>query len=28
LIRKKFPTFAAEIAETQTNSVHYFVRNK
>ncbi len=28
LIRKKFPTFAAEIAETMTNSVHYFVRNK
>ena len=28
LIRKKFPTFAAEIAETKTNSVHYFVRNK
>ena len=28
LIRKKFPTFAAEIAETETNSVHYFVRNK
>ena len=28
LIRKKFPTFAAEIAETQTNSVHYFVKNK
>jgi putative NIF3 family GTP cyclohydrolase 1 type 2 len=28
LIRKKFPTFEAEIAETKTNSVHYFVRNK
>ena len=28
LIRKKFPTFAAEIAETRTNAVHYFVRNK
>ena len=28
LIRKKFPTFAAAIAETETNSVHYFVRNK
>ena len=28
IIRKKFPTFAAEIAETKTNSVHYFVRNK
>ena len=28
LIRKKFPTFAAEIAETKTNSVHYFVSNK
>ena len=27
LIRKKFPTFAAEIAETRTNAVHYFVRN-
>jgi len=27
LIRKKFPTFAAEIAETKTNSVHYFVKN-
>ena len=27
LIRKKIPTFAAEIAETKTNSVHYFVRN-
>ena len=26
LIRKKFPTFAAEIAETKTNSVHYFVK--
>ena len=28
LIQKKFPTFAAVIAETNTNSVHYFVRNK
>ncbi|MBQ8958822.1 MAG: Nif3-like dinuclear metal center hexameric protein [Bacteroidales bacterium] len=28
LVRKKFPTFAAEIAETETNSVHYFVRKK
>ena len=28
LIRKKFPTFAAEIAETKTNPVHYFVKNK
>ena len=28
LIRKKFPTFAAEIAETNTNAIHYFVRNK
>ena len=28
LIQKKFPTFAAEIAETRTNAVHYFVRNK
>ena len=27
LIRKKFPTFAAEIAETRTNAVYYFVRN-
>ena len=27
LIRKKFPTFAAEMAETKTNSVHYFVKN-
>ena len=27
LIRKKFPNFAAEIAETMTNAVHYFVRN-
>ncbi len=26
LILKKFPNFAAEIAETETNSVHYFVR--
>ena len=25
LIRKKFPTFAAEIAETRTNAVYYFV---
>jgi len=28
LIRKKFPTFAAAIAETNTNAVHYFVKNK
>ncbi len=28
LIRKKFPTFAAEIAETRTNAVYYFVKNK
>ena len=28
LIQKKFPKFAAEIAETNTNSVHYFVNNK
>ena len=28
LIQKKFPTFAAVIAETNTNSVHYFVKNK
>ena len=28
LIRKKFPTFAAEIAEANTNAVHYFVKNK
>ena len=28
IIQKKFPTFAAEIAETQTNSVHYFVCKK
>ena len=28
LIRKKFPTFAAVIAETNTNAVHYFVKNK
>jgi len=28
LIRKKFPTFAAEIAETNTNAVHYFVKTK
>ena len=27
LIRKKFPNFAAEIAETRTNAVCYFVRN-
>ena len=27
LIRKKFPTFAAEIAETRTNAVYYFVRS-
>ena len=27
LIRKKFPTFAAEIAETRTNAVCYFVKN-
>ena len=27
LIWKKFPTFAAEIAETRTNAVHYFVGN-
>lgn len=27
LIRKKFPKFAAEIAETKTNAVCYFVRN-
>ncbi len=27
LIRKKFPTFAAEIAETRTNAVYYFVKN-
>ena len=27
LIQKKFPTFAAEIAETRTNAVYYFVRN-
>ncbi|MBR4391176.1 MAG: Nif3-like dinuclear metal center hexameric protein [Bacteroidales bacterium] len=26
LIQKKFPTFAAEIAETNTNSVHYFCK--
>ena len=26
LIRKKIPTFAAEIAETNTNAVHYFVK--
>ena len=26
LIRKKFPTFAAEIAETRTNAVYYFVK--
>lgn len=28
LIRKNFATFAAEIAETNTNSVHYFVKIK
>ena len=28
LIQKKFPTFAAEIAETCTNSVHYFVEEE
>ena len=28
LITKKFPTFAAVIAETNTNAVHYFVKNK
>ena len=27
LIRKKIPTFAAEIAETRTNAVYYFVKN-
>lgn len=27
LIQKKFPTFAAEIAETRTNAVYYFVKN-
>ena len=27
LIQKKFPTFAAEIAETRTNAVYYFVRS-
>ena len=27
LIRKKFPTFAAEIAETRTNAVCYFVKS-
>ena len=27
LIQKKFPNFAAEIAETNTNSVHYFCKN-
>ena len=27
LIQKKFPNFAAEIAETRTNAVHYFIRN-
>lgn len=26
LIQKKFPTFAAEIAETNTNAVHYFCK--
>ena len=28
LVTKKFPTFAAEIAETNTNAVHYFVKTK
>ena len=28
LIKKNFSTFAAEIAETNTNSVHYFVKTK
>lgn len=28
LIKKNFSTFAAEIAETNTNSVHYFVKSK
>ncbi|MBQ0130510.1 MAG: Nif3-like dinuclear metal center hexameric protein [bacterium] len=28
LIRKNFSTFAAEIAETNANSVHYFVKSK
>ena len=28
LIQKNFSTFAAEIAETNTNSVHYFVKSK
>ena len=27
LIQKKIPTFAAEIAETNTNAVHYFCKN-
>ena len=27
IIQKKFPNFAAEIAETNTNSVHYFCNN-
>ncbi len=27
LIQKKFPNFAAEIAETRTNAVYYFVKN-
>ena len=27
LIQKKFPTFAAEIAATNTNAVHYFCKN-
>ena len=27
LIQKKFPNFAAEIAETRTNAVCYFVKN-
>ena len=28
LVTKKFRTFAAEIAETNTNAVHYFVKTK
>lgn len=28
LIQKKFPNFAAEIAETNTNSVHYFCKKQ
>lgn len=27
LIQKKFPTFAAEIAATNTNAIHYFCKN-